>query len=168
MAFTNWAAGMKITAARLRGITPKFENWTPTWTTSTGTNLPSYGNASINCRYAQSGDLVVATVEITFGNTTNFGGGGTGDNYRFGLPVPAARIGMPVGWISLFPGSAPAITTLVRSATSTEFDLWNSSGWAYTGATYTQNNGVMDAVSPWPWANANPASMFGTLTYEAA
>ncbi|MFD8340488.1 hypothetical protein ACFV42_49125, partial [Streptomyces solisilvae] len=66
-------------------------DWTPTWTTS-GTTVPSYGNATIKCRYTQIGKTVFANVSIIFGSTTNFGTAGNVDNWRFSLPVPAAAI----------------------------------------------------------------------------
>lgn len=160
MAFDQWSAAQRITSGRLAAMTPKFSPWNPAWTTSTGVKLPSYGNATFTCRWAQSGDLVIANLYFKFGNTTNFGGGAAGDNYRFGLPVAAANIGLPCGRFTFGAGTSAPVALEARVATdNTYFELWGASG----GAT---NAGVADAVTPATWTSGLELS--GTLMYEAA
>lgn len=75
MSFVDWQAGMQITASRLRDITPELTKWSPTWTTSTGANSLSFGNATVVAEYMEFGQLCIGRLEITFGTTANFGGG---------------------------------------------------------------------------------------------
>lgn len=160
MAFDQWSAAQRITSGRLAAMTPKFSPWTPTWTTSTGVKLPSYGNAVITCRWAQSGDLVTANLYIKFGSSTVFGGGAAADNYRFGLPVAAANTGLPCGRFTFAAGTSAPVELEARvSSDNTFFELWVASG----GAT---NAGVADAVTPAAWTSGLELS--GMLQYEAA
>ncbi len=80
---------------------PVWAAWTPTWTTTTGVNTPSYGNASLGCEYCQTGDLVICRVQIVFGTTTSFGGGTPADNWQFSPPVTAARTSNAAGHFEL-------------------------------------------------------------------
>lgn len=90
MGMTPWQAGQRITAARLNQITPRWQSWTPTWSTEDGTNAPSYGNASVECFYTQTADVVMYQFAITFGTTTSFGAGSGTANWTFTAPVTAA------------------------------------------------------------------------------
>lgn len=164
MAYTQWAAGMRITAARLAAMTPKFGDWVPTWTTSTGLNTPSYGNATIECRYAQTGDLVVAEFRMTFGSTTNFGGGGTGDNWRWTLPVTAASVQNAIGFAELNQSANQAWVGKITMASTTTFGINQTSG-SPDGAA-SAGTGSIDAVSPGTWANGD--TIAGIMLYEAA
>lgn len=138
--------------------------WTPTWTTSTGTAVPTLGNATVDCRYTKLGRTVTCKFEIAFGSTTNFGSGaGTGDNWRFGLPVAAARVGDSLGFLELNQSLDDVIIGRARTVTSNSFGLGMSTG--RPRATALSNTGDVDSISPWTWANGN--SIKGTLVYEA-
>ena len=168
MAVAAWKAGEDITAARLAAITPIWASWTPTWTTSTGANTPSFGNATITASYCQTGDLVSYRMEITFGSTTSFGGGGASDNWRFSIPVTAASTANVVGYgdgqDSSVGGSLGRVGLRVRLTTTTTFELEIAAG--RPDATAVTSGGLVDAVSPWTWANTDIIRIFGQ--YQAA
>ncbi|MFD9398332.1 hypothetical protein ACFWA4_05865 [Streptomyces sp. NPDC060011] len=164
MAVTAWAAGQRITADGLNAITPIFTAWTPTWSTSTGTGTPSIGNGTYDCEYSRVGNLVTARFEVVFGTTTNFGGGGTGDNWRFSLPVTAAAITSYAGTAVLIQSTTLRVFSHVRLTTTGVMELEVSSGQPDGAA--TANNGLVDLLTPWTWASANSIRAF--LTYEAA
>ena len=163
MSYTQWTAGTRITASKLAGITPKFADWTPTWTTA-GASTPSYGNATLNCRYCQSGDLVIAYFEVTFGNTTTFGSGG--DNWRFSMPVPSGLSGTPwLGAFDCFFGSAGTRTAAkARQSTTSTFALEILA--AQPDGTAPTATGEVDNAAPETWASGN--ILRGQLMYEAA
>ena len=64
MPYEPWQPGMNLTAGRLRSISPTWQDWTPVWTTSTGVNTPSFGNAALACRYALSATSCWGTFEV--------------------------------------------------------------------------------------------------------
>ncbi|WP_314223371.1 hypothetical protein [Streptomyces zaehneri] len=146
-------------------VLPTWQSWTPAWTTSTGLAAPSYGNATVNCRYVKSGRTVHCNFSIVFGSTTAFGtGSATTDNWRFSLPVPASAAQSVVGFAELGADNTSRIVSRVQIPTSTTFELVISTGRS-SGAALA-NTGVVDATSPWIWASTN--SILGTATYEAA
>ncbi|MFI1728177.1 hypothetical protein ACH40E_02840 [Streptomyces acidicola] len=153
MAFTPWAAGQRITAARLAAMTPLWSAWTPTWTTSTGVGTPSYGNATVDCKYAQSGDTVFYEMEITFGTTTNFGGGGSNDNWRFSAPVTAAEPQLITGTGEI-QGSSVAERYPIRARldTTTTFQI-ELTGRSYNNET-PNSSGLIDAATPFGTSNS--------------
>lgn len=157
MAMTAWTAGQRITASRLNLITPRWSTWTPTWTTSSGAATPSFGNAVITAVYSQCADVVFFRLEITFGTTTNFGGGGTSDNWRFALPVTASAtanmVGFGDGQDTSVAGAVGRVGIRVRIDTTTTMQLETSTG--RPDATVIANGGTIDAVSPWTWANTD-------------
>lgn len=138
--------------------------WTPTWTTSTGSNSPSFGNAAINTQYVKIGRLVIANFSITFGSTTNFGGGTAADNWRFAVPVTAAAGFECVGFVELHQSATSRCIARCRMTGNAFFELEISSG--LVGATTMANTGLVDAVTPWTWANGN--SIKGSIQYQAA
>ncbi|MCA1841913.1 MAG: hypothetical protein LC792_01730 [Actinobacteria bacterium] len=145
--------------------------WAPTWTTSTGSALPSYGNAQVSGNAVKIGRSVMGTFEIIFGSTTNFGSGAsTGDNWQFSLPYTAARVDSCAGWVEINAGSVGGRASgRIRMATSGLFYLETSSGRVDgdplpTGA--GTGLGVMDSLTPWIWASGY--AIRGTIGYEAA
>lgn len=168
MGITPWQAGQRITAARLNLITPVWSSWTPTWTTNTGSNSPSFGNAGIVASYAQVGDVVFFRMELSFGSTTNFGGGGTTDNWQFSLPVTAAAtatiVGFGEGQDTSVGSSLGRAALRVRLTSTTVMELEVASG--RVDATAISNGGLVDAATPWTWANGDFIRVFGQ--YEAA
>lgn len=139
-------------------------SWTPTWTTSTGANTPSFGNATKTCEYTKVGRLVIARFEVVFGTTTNFGGGTSSDNWRFSLPVEAASTIQVEGFMELNQSTGARCIARARGTTTTVFELEVSSG--RPDGTAITNLGLIDAVSPWTWASGN--AIRGTLTYQSA
>lgn len=164
MAYEPWQPGMRITAGRLASISPTWQAWTPEWSTSSGTSLPNFGDATVNCAYAISARTVYWRMEIIFGSTTAFGGGGTGDNYLFSLPVAAAEILPAIGFLELNASVGKRAVARARMLTTDDFCLEVSSG--TPDATVISNTGIADAVSPWTWASGD--AIRGSGQYEAA
>ena len=168
MAVAAWRAGERITAGRLNEITAIWAAWTPTWTTSTGANTPSFGNAAITAMYSRTGNNVAFRMEITFGTTTSFGGGGVNDNWRFSLPVTANDLALVAGYGELQDTSAGSslgrVGARVRLTTVTTLELEVGTG--RPDAVAITNSGLVDAVSPWTWANTDTIRVFGQ--YQAA
>jgi hypothetical protein len=173
MGVTPWQAGQRITAARLNQITPTWSSWTPTWTTSTGANTPSIGNATVSGSYCQTGDVVFFRLEITFGTTTSFGGGGSSDNWRFSLPVTASTTALIVGSAEAqdtATGGTPSAARYpmrcrLTATTDLEFETTGGSTGAAGGYAAT-SVGLIDAVTPFTWASTDSIRAFGH--YQAA
>jgi hypothetical protein len=139
--------------------------WTPTWSTSTGSHLPSYGNATIDCRYFKLGRLVMFSMSIVFGSTTNFGSGATsGDNWTFTLPVTAlASTSYPVGKASFEPGATKGVGGIAQTTSDgTGILLYVDSAAANLAGI---SSGIVDSVSPWAWVSGNKLTVTGQ--YEA-
>lgn len=167
MGFTPWAAGTKITAAKLAAMTPIFASWTPTWTTSSGIHSPSFGNATLNCDYVQSGDLVTCTFDIVFGGTTNFGTTpATTDNWRFTVPVTAAATAQTSGFVeaNYDASNNHNVVCRVRLTTTTTVELQIASG--ETDGAAVGSTGVVDSLSPGTWTSGG--YIRGNFFYEAA
>lgn len=142
-------------------------SWTPTWATSSGAATPSYGNATVDCKYARIGRTIIFRIDITFGSTTNFGSSpGTGDNWLFSLPVtPAASSGSTLCMMHLRQSNAATVMARARiHTTGTDMILSIASG--RVDATAVTNTGDVDSLSPWTWANGNEVHAVGQ--YEAA
>ncbi|QDY78500.1 hypothetical protein [Streptomyces qinzhouensis] len=139
--------------------------WTPQWTASTGTN-PTPGNATVDCRYVQDGSTVHFNFRMVFGTTTNFRTG----NWRFSLPVPAARATHSAGFLELhqaedqLPTPADRAIGRIRLTSTTYFEIEMSSGKLRGGA--TTSAGIVDAAYPWAWKVQD--HIVGSGTYEAA
>jgi hypothetical protein len=139
-------------------------SWTPTWTTSTGLHLPSYGNAVIDCRYYKLGRLVIFNMYIAFGSTTNFGASVTsGDNWVFSLPVQSAMASYPVATVMFEPGTSRGVAGNAVT-TSDGLNLNFNVGSAAVNST-ALNSGIVDSLSPWTWASGNKLHVVGQ--YEA-
>ncbi|MCZ7413033.1 hypothetical protein [Streptomyces sp. WMMC897] len=167
MAYEVWQPGMRINATRLRSISPTWSDWTPTWSTTTGANTPSFGNALVTARYAQSALTVHWWIDIAFGSTTSFGGGGTGDNWLFSLPVTAAGSQDICGFGSAEDASNVSGSRLpvrVRCFDANHFNLDTAGG--RQDGTALANTGAIDALTPWTWASGDDIWIQGT--YEAA
>ncbi|MEE1751741.1 hypothetical protein [Streptomyces sp. SP18CS02] len=143
---------------------PVWRNWTPAWTTSSGSATPAYGNALIDCRYVHSGPTVHVNFRIVFGSTTRFGAGTTADNWRFSLPVPAATPTQGIGFAELTATTSERVMARMRCTGTAFFELEVSSG--KPNATAVAGTGLADAVTPWAWASAH--AIIGSATYEAA
>ncbi|MEE1803819.1 hypothetical protein ACIQVO_25295 [Streptomyces sp. NPDC101062] len=145
---------------------PRWRDWTPVWTTSSGLATPSYGNAALRCRYVQTGTVVHGSFDIVFGTTTRFGtGAASTDNWRFSLPVTAAAGSQAAGFAGLVgTTNKDRYMARVRLTTTRTLELEMASGSAGTLA--GPFGGIVDALTPWPWTDTMRIS--GTFTYEAA
>lgn len=165
MPYEPWQPGMIISKSRLASISPTWQDWTPVWTTS-GASTPSFGNASISARWAQSALTVFFRVDIAFGSTTTFGSGT--DNWRISTPVPAASTigGCGDGEIqnTSSPGSRQPIRVRLTTTETFEFEM---SGGNIFGADTSSGAGLIDASTPGAWTAGNSSLRFWG-TYEAA
>ncbi len=146
-----------------------WNSWTPTWGTTTGANIPSFGNATVEARYQVLGATMHYMVYIAFGNTTNFGGGGTGDNWTFSMPsgltVTDSSTPFALGFGRITQNSANTCPVVVRTAGSNSLLQLDTTGGKQDGNALT-NAGVVDAVTPWTWANGNVLQFSGTLQID--
>ncbi|MEU9151668.1 hypothetical protein AB0D59_14175 [Streptomyces sp. NPDC048417] len=148
-------------------VLPTWQDWTPAWTTASGTATPSYGNAALSCRYLKSGTTVHLNFSIQFGSTTNFGSGATtSDNWRFALPVTAATVQPIVGFAELGATNSARNVSRIYLATTGTFELGVSTGRVDATAIVNPYYGSVDALSPWTWVSGY--AIRGTATYEAA
>ncbi|MGK5631226.1 hypothetical protein [Streptomyces sp. URMC 123] len=142
---------------------PVWRSWTPTWTVSSGTNLPSFGNSVLNCRYVKVGRVVHFAFDVTFGSTAKYGA----ENWRFGLPVPAAALTQAIGYAELQGASGlHRLISRVRVTSDSTFELEISSGRVDSVAVTGAQSGIADVNAPWTWAAGH--MIRGTATYEAA
>ncbi len=135
--------------------------YTPTWTTQSGANTPSFGNAVVDCRYTKIGRTVTVRFEITFGSTTNFGAAPTGsDNWQFSLPVAAARTGDTIGFVDMYQSATNAGVGRAK--------LYSASGFriSITAGSTAAIGSDADSTQPFTWANGNRFN--GLFTYESA
>jgi hypothetical protein len=138
--------------------------WTPTWTTSTGLHSPSFGNATIDCRYFKIGRMVSFWMNILFGSTTNFGTSPTtSDNWQFTLPVTAAMLSYPVATAWYQPATNQGVTgNAVTTSDGLNIQL-NISSPEVDAASI--NAGVVDSLTPWTWSSGKRLNIIGQ--YEA-
>jgi hypothetical protein len=164
---------MIITEERLASISPTWQEWTPVWTTSTGAAIPSFGDAVLSCEYTVSATTCWGKFDVVFGATTNFGGGGGGDNWRFSLPLPGSTTHQVIGFAEINQSADHRLIARMRMTSTTYFELEVSSG-APDGIAVTAN-GLIDADTPWnngaspavgDWANGD--SIRGTFCFEIA
>ncbi|MFD3835301.1 hypothetical protein ACFWWC_03465 [Streptomyces sp. NPDC058642] len=168
MPFEVWQPGMIITEERLAAISPTWQDWSPTWTTSTGNNTPSLGNAVVVARYAVAARTVSFELSVTFGTSTNFGAApGQSDNWRFSLPVTAASTSLMIGYGGIQDASAGLPSRMpvrIRLEVTTALSLEMAG--ARIDAAAPTGPGLVDSLSPWTWANGDTLACFGE--YEAA
>lgn len=139
-------------------------SWTPTWSTSSGLHLPSFGNATVDCRYFKIGRLVMFSMNITFGSTTNFGSGAvSSDNWQFTLPVTAAVGTFPIGKAAYEPGTSRGVSGSAQT-TSDGLNLQLTIDSATVGGAAAASGNV-DSLSPWTWASGSRLLITGQ--YEA-
>ncbi|MFI9580444.1 hypothetical protein ACIHCQ_01000 [Streptomyces sp. NPDC052236] len=142
---------------------PTWQSWTPAWSTSTNVGVPTYGNAVIACRYLHTGRIVNFRFSVTFGTTTKFGTGDTGNNWTFSLPVTYGGSGPTLGFFELAASTSNRVVARVRGTGSTRFSLDISSG-KVNGE--PADAGSVDRLSPWTWGVGD--TILGLGTYEAA
>jgi len=139
-------------------------SWTPIWTTSTGLHSPSFGNATVDCHYFKLGRLVMFSMNITFGSTTNFGSGAvSSDNWQFTLPFTAAIGTYPVGKAAYEPGTSRGVSGTAQTTsdgTAIQFTVDSATAGGAAAA-----SGNVDSVSPWVWASGSRLLVTGH--YEA-
>ncbi|CAM5699737.1 hypothetical protein [Streptomyces aurantiogriseus] len=146
-------------------VLPTWQSWTPTWTTNTGAATPSFGNATLSCRYVKFGTTVHLNFSITFGSTTTYGTSATtSDNWRFSLPVAASAVHPQIGFAELGAANETRAVARMYCGTTTTFEMQISTG--RPNAAVHANYGSVDALTPWTWASGN--TIRGTATYEAA
>ncbi|TQF03939.1 hypothetical protein E6W39_18995 [Kitasatospora acidiphila] len=133
-----------------------WQTWTPTWSTSTGLHLPSYGNATVSASYLHAWRSCFFNIYIVFGSTTNFGSGATtSDNWHFSLP-PGIAPGPNFSSGAVFPGSCWGGSDGARVPCHGWIDntnnfILNVDGMRVDGA--ATGNGAMDSLTPFTWAS---------------
>lgn len=185
MAYEPWQPGMILTEARLASISPTWQSWTPVWSTETGANLPSYGNATIECSYAVTAKVVLYQFHILFGNTTSFGAGGGTANWTFSAPVAAAASQIVCGHGEIARGSTTDIVSAdfsnvagtrmgirMRLLTTTTFGVEMSAG-NVSGYDIDAGAGLIDESTPAWGSGSNPDWVSGSYIrasgfYQAA
>jgi hypothetical protein len=141
--------------------------FTPVWTTSSGNNSPSFGNAALNCDWTRAGRAITVRYDMPFGSSTNLGAApGTADNWRFSVPVPASTITQMAGWAEVSYNGTTAARTVCRArlTTTTTMELEVSSG--AVNAAVPLNTGIVDALTPNTWTTAG--QIRAMITYDAA
>lgn len=153
---TAWDTYQKVPGAS----TP----FTPVWTTSTGLHSPSYGNATIDCRYYKFGRRVQFWMNIVFGSGTNFGTGvTTADNWQLSLPFTSAMTTYPIATAFYEPGTSRAVVGNAITTADGLNVIFNVGSAAVNGSAI--NSGIVDSLTPWTWASGNKIHVQGE--YEA-
>lgn len=145
--------------------------YTPTWSTTSGLRLPSYGNASVSAKAYKLGRQVTVQFDVTFGSTTNFGASPTTtDNWTLSLPPawPASAANAPNTFLG--------VGDMYKDATNLGFTRIKLSGTTavsfgiltcfVAGALGGGIGGDVDSITPWTWASGH--ALRGTFTYETA
>lgn len=160
---TGWSAWKKLVHDP-----GSYTTWTPTWSTSTGLHLPSFGNATASFKAHKLGKNVHVTFDVTFGSTTNFGASVTqSDNWTFSLPAAWPANGSA-------PGTFLGIGDMYKDATNLGFTRIKLSGTTaisfgiltcfVAGALGGGIGGDVDSLTPWTWASGN--AIRGSFDYE--
>ncbi|MBW1601324.1 hypothetical protein JJV70_04240 [Streptomyces sp. JJ66] len=143
--------------------TPRWHDWTPQWSLSTGTRTPSFGNATVKGRYLHTGTLVHASLDIVFGSTSSFAPGTGTDNWRFTLPVRSSDRDHAVGFAALEDSLLDRAMGRVRLTTPDHLEIEIVSG-PVSGAALDKG-GLVDAISPWEWKAGMRIAL--AFTYES-
>ncbi|WP_051951296.1 hypothetical protein [Actinacidiphila yeochonensis] len=147
---------------------PVWKSWTPTWSTTTGKALPSWGDATISCRYVQLGPVVHFSFDVSFGAGTKFGTSpAVEDNWSFSLPVPSAGSNQTIGTAALWGSGQSAgyrVMAHIRCLNSKLMGMEVATG--MPNYTALNGTGLADATTPFAWAAEDAIHGFGT--YEAA
>lgn len=162
MSSAPWLGGQRVTAERLSNMLNKFSDFTPTLALSAAGTPPAYGNATVDCRYSVSGDLVTAHYNITWGSTSTYGTANV--NWRIGLPLPAAATTQAVGVIFCELNNAKRYPHRARLTTTTAMELELSGG--APDAVAAAATGIADSGTPFTWVNGS--AIKGMIRYEAA
>lgn len=145
-----------------------YTTWTPTWTTSSGLHLPSYGNATAYFKAYKLGKNVHVTFDLTFGSTTNFGASATtSDNWTFSLPaawpasatLPSTFLG--VGDMYKDSSNLGFVRIKLSGTTAISFGILTC---FVAGALGGGIGGDLDSITPWTWASGH--SLRGSFDYE--
>lgn len=162
MSVAQWLGGQRVTAERLQEMLNKFSDFTPTLALSGAGTPPAYGNATVLCRWSQSGDLVTAHYNIVWGTTSTYGTASV--NWRIGLPVPAAATTQATGVIFVEKGTAKRYPCRARFTTTTALELELAGGAPDSVAAAA--TGIVDSATPFAWASTD--TLKGVIRYEAA
>lgn len=162
--YEEWHPGMRLTADRLLSISPTWQDWTPIWSTATGANTPDFGDAPVVARYAVAATTVHYRLQIAFDATTDFGGGGSSDNWQFSLPEEASDEALIIGYGEGAASLGSRFGIRARALTTTQMGLEVASGRVDAGT--LDPTGLVDAVTPFTWSDGNTIRVAGT--YEAA
>jgi hypothetical protein len=163
MSVAQWLGGQRVTAERLQEMLNKFSDFTPTLALSGAGTPPAYGNATVLCRWSQSGDLVTAHYNIVWGSTSTFGTPNT-TNWRIGLPVTAAATTQAAGVIFVEASTSKRYPCRARFTTTTAMELELAGGAPDSVAAAA--TGIVDGTTPFNWASTN--TLKGVIRYEAA
>lgn len=161
MSSAPWLGGQRVTAERLSGMLNKFSDFTPVLSSSSGT-APTLGNATVDCRYSQSGDLVTVHYNVVFGSTSTYGSASA--NWRIGLPVTAAATTQATGVIFVELNTSKRYPCRARFTTTSFMEL--ELGGGAPDAVAATNTGIVDNLTPFTWASG--ATFKGVIRYEAA
>lgn len=162
---TGWSSWRK------ENFTPgAWLSYTPTWSTTSGLHLPSFGNATANFKAFKTGRKVDVQFDVGFGSTTNFGASATTtDNWTFSLPsawpATAGSFGTFLGMGDMYRNATNLGSTRIKLAgtTSVSFNILTC---FVSGALGGGIGGDVDSITPWTWANGD--SIRGTFSYETA
>jgi hypothetical protein len=148
--------------------------WTPTWSTSTGLHLPTYGNAVTSAWYLKLGRTLMFSMSIAFGTTTNFGASpSASDNWIFSLPPGLTaqtawlNAALPVGHarLSLTGSGATSPATAFMDAGGTNLQIFESGG--RVDATAITNVAAIDSLTPWTWASGGGLQLTGMVEWTS-
>lgn len=149
-------------------------SYTPTWSTSSGLHVPSYGNAVVSAKASKVGRTVNVTFDIAFGSSTVFGAGATTtDNWTLGLPPQwPANVSTPATFVGLADmyrdrSNLGIARIKIQNSTSVSFGILTT----FVAAAFdtSSSNGIggdLDSLSPWTWANGD--FFRGAFVYESA
>lgn len=162
MSSAPWLGGQRVTAERLSNMLNKFSDFTPSLALATAGTPPAYGNATVDCRYSVSGDLVTAHYNITWGSTSTYGT--AGQNWRIGLPLTAAATTQAIGVIFCELNNSKRYPNRARLTTTGAMELELAGG--APDAVAAASTGIADSATPFAWVSGS--AIKGTIRYEAA
>lgn len=157
MTYSAWAAGDRITAARLNEMVGQWSSYTAAWTAAT-TN-PVLGNGTLTARYQLLGQTCELSIHLIFGSTTTLGSGA----YSIGIPFTSSgAIGFQeVGGQGFTGGGRSLLSGLVGSS-STALSLWGHGNTATSVIAAVGNTGLFGTA----WAAGDTVRISGA--YEIA
>jgi hypothetical protein len=160
---TGWSSWRKENSTPGAWIT-----WTPTWSTTSGLHLPSFGNATVNFKAFKTGRKVDVQFDVTFGSTTNFGASATTtDNWTFSppaaWPIASSSPGTFMGIGDMYQNATNLGFTRIKYTSSTAFSFGILTTFV-AGALGGGIGGDVDSVTPWTWASGH--AIRGAFSYE--